>query len=249
VSHCGGDAAALEHGRRLAEARLALSTVKALRLAKRLYSYRELSRATGVPAPMLSRYVTGRSLPSPETAARILEALERLADPRRALAERMAETGGVIDTSVVLTEPLYLLLATLVFVKRFQGLGATRILVPEASGIPLAASLSLELELPFTVARRAQPGLQGWLCSHEAPIFCVPRGVLGRSDRIIIVDDIVETGRTLRALRRLAEGAGARIVAVAALVVVGEEWATVSGIPHVDALISLTKPASRVPGF
>jgi len=244
----------LGQGRRLSEARLVLSTVKALRLAKRLYSYRELSRATGVPAPLLSRYVAGRSLPSPETAARILGALERLADPRRALAQRIAETGGIIDTSVVLTEPLYLLLATLMFARRYQGLGATRVLVPEASGIPLAASLSLELETPFTVARRAAaPGAPGagggWLCSGGSPAFCVPRGVLGRSDRVVIVDDIVETGRTLRALRTLAEEAGAQVVAVAALVVVGEKWATVSGLPRVDALINLTKPASRFPGF
>ncbi len=240
----------MDAGKRLAETRLVLATVKALRLAKRLYSYRELSRATGVPAPMLSRYVTGRSLPSPETATRILEGLERLADPRRALAERMAETGGLIDTSVVLTEPLYLLLATMHFARRYQGLGVTRILVPEASGIPLATSLALEMETPFTVARRAAPPLpRDSLCAGEGPVFCVPGKTIGRTDRIIIVDDIVETGRTLRALCQLAEKAGARIVAVAALVVVGEEWSTVSGIPHVDALINLTKPASRLPSL
>ena len=238
-----------ERGRRLSEASLVVFTVKALRLAKRLYSYRELSRATGLPAQMLSRYVTGRSLPSPENARRIIEGLRRLADPRKALAERMAETGGLIDTSVVLTEPLYLVMATLFFAERFSGSGATRILVPEASGIPLAASLSLELEIPFTVARRlAPPAPPGWRCSSD-PLYCIPRSSVTRSDRVLIVDDIVETGRTLRALRLLAEEAGAQVVGVAALVVVGEEWRQASGITRVEALIRLTKPATRLPGL
>jgi adenine/guanine phosphoribosyltransferase-like PRPP-binding protein len=233
---------------RLREASMVLATVKALRLAKRLYSYRELERATGVPAPMLSRYVTGRSLPSPEKARVILAGLMRLVDPRRALAERIAETGGVVDTSAVLAEPLYLEMATLYFAERHRGRGVTRILVPEASGIPLAASLSLELEVGFTVARRGRRG-RGWLCGGGEPVFCVPRGSLGRSDRVLIVDDIVETGRTLRALREIVEAAGAGLEAVVALVTVGEEWRSVSGIEEVDALIALGKPAARMPSF
>jgi len=236
-------------GRRLEEAALVLATVKALRLAKRLYSYRELERATGVPAPMLSRYVTGRSLPSPEKAAAMYEGLRRLADPRRALAERIAETGGVIDTGVVLAEPLYLEMATLHFARLYRGRGVTRILVPEASGIPLAASLSLELEVGFTVARRGRGGAPGLLCGGGSPVFCVPRGSLGRSDRVLIVDDIVETGRTLRALREIVEAAGASVVAVAALVTVGEEWRAASGFDAVDALVAIGKPAARLPGL
>lgn len=236
---------------RLERARLSLNVAAALRLAKRKYSYRELSRATGAPAPLLSRYVTGKSLPSPEKAVEILEGLWRLADPRRALAERMAETGGVLDTSVVLTEPLYLLLVTLYYARRLQGKRITRILVPEASGIPLAASLSLALETPFTVARRRLGLPEEEQCSPGEPSFCIPRGALGRSDRVLIVDDIVETGRTLRALRMLVEEARARIEAVAAIAVVGEEWRETSGVDQVDALIYLTKPGMkrRMPGL
>ncbi|KSW11578.1 hypothetical protein CF15_01725 [Pyrodictium occultum] len=240
-----------KRGGRLERAQLSTVVAAALRLAKRRYSYRELSKATGVPAPLLSRYVTGRSLPGPEKAGAILEGLWRLADPRRALAERMAETGGVLDTSIVLTDPLYLLLATLYYTRRLQGRGVTRILVPEASGIPLATSLSLALETPFTVARRRRPGLEGYDCSPGEPSFCIPRGTLGRSDRVLVVDDIVETGRTLRALRLLVERARARLEAVAAVAVVGEEWRETSGVEEVEALIHLTKPgmSRRMPGL
>ncbi|NOZ88681.1 MAG: helix-turn-helix domain-containing protein [Crenarchaeota archaeon] len=239
-----------EKGRRFEEASLVLAVAKALRLAKQRFTYRELSAATGVQAPLLSRYVTGRSLPSPETAARILEGLERLADPRRALAERMAETGGLVDTTVVLTDPLYLLLATLHFARRHRGRRVTRILVPEASGIPLATMLAEELETPLTLARRAPAaGGGGGLCSRTPPVFCVEPKSIGRSDRVLVVDDIVETGATLRALREIIEAAGATLAGVAALVAVGEEWREVSGVGEVDALITIRKRAGRLPSI
>jgi len=235
--------------RRFEEARLVLVTVEALRLAKQRYSYRELSLATGVPAPHLSRYVTGRGLPSPEKARQILEGVWRLANPRRAIAERLAETGGVLDTSTVLTDPLYLLLASIFFMQRIDPGSVTRILVPEASGIPFATTLSLALEKPFTVARRG-PVLGDEVCSDTVPSFCIPRGALSRSDTVLIVDDIVETGRTLRALRDLAEKTGARIHGVAALIVVGEEWRETSGLEEIHALVELTKPgAKRIPSL
>ena len=226
-----------------------LVVVEALRLAKQRYSYRELSLATGVPAPHLSRYVTGRGLPSPEKAREILGGLWRLANPRKALAERLAETGGVLDTSIVLTDPLHLLLTALYFMERIDPGKVTRILVPEASGIPFATTLSLSLEKPFTVARRG-PVLGNEVCSDTVPSFCIPRGSLTRADTVLIVDDIVETGRTLQAMRNLAEKTGAKIHRVAALVVVGEEWRETSSLHEIEALVTLTKPGTkRVPSL
>ncbi|RUM46791.1 MAG: hypothetical protein DSY37_04320 [Hyperthermus sp.] len=241
--------------KRFEEARTVIAVVKALRLAKKLYSYRELSAFTGVRAPTLSMYVSGRSMPSLETAKDILAGLLRLVDPRKRLAERLVETGGAVDTSSVLTEPLYLLMATIHFANLYRGRRVTRILVPEASGIPLATSLSLELEVPFTLARRypykpAQSHEARHVCSTSGPpFFCVERDSIGRTDSVLIVDDIVETGRTLRALREIVEDRKASIAGVATLVVIGEEWMHESGISHVDTLIMLRKPASRLPSM
>ena len=236
-------------GDRYREASLILSVVKALRLAKQRYTYRELAAATGIPAPNLSRYITGRSLPAPDTARRILEGLQRLADPRKQLAQRMAETGGLVDTTAVLTDPLSLLLATLHYASKYKDHGITRILVPEASGIPLATMLSQELETPYTLARKTQNPQPGSQCSTSTPVLCIPKGSLTRTDRVLIVDDIVETGATLRALREIIEKTGAKLAAVAALVAVGEQWKKTSGIQEVDALINLTKPAKRLPSL
>ncbi|BEP17964.1 phosphoribosyltransferase family protein [Pyrofollis japonicus] len=249
VAVLGGVGLVVVPSRRFDEARFVLMVVEALRLAKQRHSYRELSRATGIPAPHLSRYVTGRGLPSPEKAKVILDAIWRLENPRRVLAERLAETGGVLDTSVILTDPLYLLLVSLHYADKIRGKNITRILVPEASGIPFATAMSMVIERPFTVARRG-PITDSDVCSSTIPSFCIPRNTLSRTDNVLIVDDIVETGKTLKALRDLVERSGARIAHIAAIVVVGEEWVEISGFREVDALVILTKPgARRVPSL
>jgi adenine phosphoribosyltransferase len=232
----------LTGGGRLGSTGFTVLAVSVLKLAKARFSYRELSAATGIPSHQLARYVSGRSLPRLETAERIVEGVWRLADPRRALAERLVETGGVLDTSVVLTDPLYLLLVSLHYARKLAGYNPTRIVVPEASGIPLASSLSIVMGLPFTVARRDR---EGWICSSSRPRFCIPPGSVSRGDRIVIVDDIVETGMTIRAVEEAVSHAHAKVYAVAALVVVGDEWRERVGVSKVESLVYLRKPEMR----
>ncbi len=243
LMHSGTVAAMLmAGGSRFGSVSFTVVSVAALKLAKERFSYRELSAATGVPAHQLARYVSGRSLPRPETAARIFEGLWRLADPRRALAERLAETGGVLDTTVVLTDPLYLLLVSIYYAERLAELRPTRIVVPEASGIPLASTLSIVSGIPFTVARRERPG---WICGGDTLRFCIPPRAVSRGDRVIVVDDILETGATLSAVEEAVGRAGARVLAVAALVVVGEEWRRKTRVERVESLVFLHKPEMK----
>jgi adenine/guanine phosphoribosyltransferase-like PRPP-binding protein len=232
-----------ELGSRFARTSFIVLTVSALRLAKMRYSYRELSTAIGIPSHQIARYVNGHTLPRYETAVRILEGLWKIADPRRALAERLAETGGTLDTSVVLTNPLYLLLISLYYAGRLVRLRPTRIVVPEASGIPLASTLSIVIGVPFTVARRKRPG---WICSERGPVeFCIPPGSISRGDRVVIVDDILETGSTASAVEEVIEKAGGRVCAIAALVAVGDEWKLKVKASRIICMVHLRKPEMK----
>ena len=226
-----------------------LLVAEALRVAKKFYSYRELSRITGIPEGMLSRYVTGHVIPSIEQAERIWRALEKALDPRRIVAERIRELGGLIDLTPILTNPLTLRIISVYFYNRLAGKNITRILVPETSGITLATTLAMVFDVPMAIARRVRDNpyedyIEG---SYVEPpshyvVFYVPRRQLSRGDRVLVVDDIIQTGRTLAALRRIVEEAGARITAVAALVVVGDEWRRRAGIEEVEALVTIGKP-------
>ena len=78
-----------------------------------------------------------------------------------------------------------------------------KIVTMEAMGIPLAASLSITMNIPFTIIRKRRYGLPG---EHHVKqqtgyskndLFI---NGLGKGDEIVIVDDVLSTGGTLQAV-------------------------------------------------
>ena len=223
---------------------------EALRLLKRMYPYSLLSKMTGIPESVLSRYVTGHTVPSLDQAKRILDHVEKIVSLRRAIIERLNSLQGLVDLSPILGDPLMLRLIGMYFYRKFQDKNVTKILVPETSGIPIATTLSLVFEVPMVVARRRPSNpFEDYVCEKfvEPPssyiVFYVPRGTFTRRDRVLVVDDIVQTGRTLHVMKKIVENVGAILVGVAAMVVVGEEWKKRSGINDIEALVYIRKPS------
>jgi len=232
---------------RLEKLRFRLLVVDALRAAKARYSYRELSEATGVDATLLARYVGGSMVPSYEHAVEIWRGLRRLLDPAREVLAALRRYGGLLDLTSVVTDPLMLRLIALEFLERFRGENITRILVPETSGIPLAAAMALHFNARLVIARRRKENpLEEYIEGHivESPrvsrIFYVPRSSIGRRDNVLIVDDVVQTGYTLSVMEKIVEAAGARLAGVAAVVVIGEEWRRRLKARRVEALLSIS---------
>ncbi len=222
---------------------------EALRLAKKFYTYRELSRITGLPESVLSRYIMGHTIPSIDQAQRIWSAIKRAIDPKRVVVDRIKELGGLIDLSPILSDPLYLRMISIYFYEKFSSDNITKIIVPEASGISLATALSMVFEVPMVIARRMKENPYEEYIEEafvEPPsnyiVFYVPRKSIRRDDRFLVVDDIVQTGRTLGTVRRIVEKGGARIVGVAAIVVIGDEWKKRAGIERIEALVRIGKP-------
>ena len=54
-----------------------LMTIDLLRTAKKRYTYRELSKETGLPVTVLSRYAKGHVLPNTKRARRLWEILKK----------------------------------------------------------------------------------------------------------------------------------------------------------------------------
>ena len=112
--------------------------------------------------------------------------------------------------------------------ERFTGARPTRILTAEVSGIIPAAMTGLALgNVPAVYARKHKPiTMREPVYVDSAPshtkggetLLMVSPEFLAAGDRVLIVDDFLATGRTIDALARIVQSAGAELIGIAAVV-------------------------------
>ena len=94
------------------------------------------------------------------------------------------------------------------------------LLAPEAMGIPVAAGLALRTGLPFLVARRKPYGLPGEIALTRSTGYSVSGlyiNGLEPGERVAFVDDVLDTGGTLRAVAEALRGAGVELTEAGAV--------------------------------
>lgn len=111
--------------------------------------------------------------------------------------------------------------------RRFQHIGATKVLTAEISGIAPALTTALNLGLPVVYARKQKPITmpdQVFLTlspSHTkgrmVELIVSPEYLAG-GEKVLIIDDFLASGATILGLVRLAQTAGAQIVGIGALI-------------------------------
>lgn len=92
-----------------------------------------------------------------------------------------------------------------------------KIVTVEAMGIPLATPLSLDLNIPFTIIRKKSYGLQGEVSVEQVTGYAKSKlyiNGLNKGDKIVIVDDVLSTGGTLRAVIKALQTLGVIIKGV-----------------------------------
>jgi len=224
--------------------------VEALRAARRLlpYSYRQLSKELDFDETLLARYSSGLSVPSYEQAVELMKALRKVLDPAKLALSRAGEFKGFLDLTPILSDPYMLKILAIEFYERFKGREVNKILVPETSGITLATAMAMVFDATLVIARRSKdnPVIE-YIEEHivEPPtvknIFYIPRGSLKGSDRVLIVDDIIQSGLTLAVMKRFIDRTGAKLQGVAAIVVIGDEWKKRVDIDNVEAIVRISK--------
>lgn len=125
-------------------------------------------------------------------------------------------------------DPLLMEEAGEVIAARFAAARPTRILTAEVSGIIPATMAGKALgNLPVVYARKHKPiTMREPVFVDSAPshtkggevMLMVSPEFLSAADRILIVDDFLATGRTIDALARIVQSAGAELVGIAAIV-------------------------------
>lgn len=78
-----------------------------------------------------------------------------------------------------------------------------RIVTMEAMGIPIATALSMKMGIPFTIIRKRSYNLPNEVSVEQVTGYSKSNmyiNGLNKGDRIVIVDDVLSTGGTLRAV-------------------------------------------------
>ena len=113
------------------------------------------------------------------------------------------------------------------FARRFENIGATKILTAEISGIAPAVTTAMHLGLPVVYARKRKPiTMPDQVFLTLAPSHTKGRTVelivspeyLAGGEKVLIIDDFLASGSTILGLVRLAQTAGAHIVGIGTLV-------------------------------
>ncbi len=107
------------------------------------------------------------------------------------------------------------------FQRRFAGCGVNKILTIEASGIGIACITAQSFQCPVVFAKKSQTkNIAGDVYTTKVESFThgriydviVSRKFLGRSDRVLIIDDFLANGAALKGLIDLVDQAGAQLV-------------------------------------
>lgn len=95
--------------------------------------------------------------------------------------------------------------------------GVDKIVVVEAMGIHIGSVLSTMTDLPMTIMRKREYRLPGEVAVHQTTGYSKGELYLNgiqKGDRVVIVDDVISTGGTMRALLQALSIAGAEVTDV-----------------------------------
>jgi adenine phosphoribosyltransferase len=128
--------------------------------------------------------------------------------------------------------------------KRLKTVKFDILVTAEAKSIPLAYALSVATKKPYVILRKTYKLYMGDALTAET--LSITTGepqtlILDEKDRklmkgkkIVLVDDVISTGSTLQGMHMIAEKAGAKIVAEAAILTEGErsKWDSIISLGH-----------------
>jgi xanthine phosphoribosyltransferase len=162
------------------------------------------------------------TLSDQEAAMKELE--ERILRDGKSLGGGILKVDSFVNHQV---DPLLMDACGREFARLFAGVGATKVLTAEISGIAPALTTAIHLGLPVVYARKHKPiTMPDQVYLTLAPSHTKGRMVelivspeyLANGEKVLIIDDFLASGQTILGLVRLAEASGAKIVGIGALI-------------------------------
>ncbi|WP_461866472.1 phosphoribosyltransferase family protein [Thermococcus sp.] len=207
-----------------------LRLVTLLKILKKSYTYEELSKITNLPITVLNRYVRGKVLPSSERTKELLKMLSSYVNLEEEVKKRIKfDERGFFDNMMVLSDtPLMSLIAEEV-ASRYIDKDVTKILTAATDGIPLGVHIAKELNVEVVYAKKKKEvGVEKFYevsyipsASGSVTTLYLPHWALKKGEKVLIVDDVIRSGETQKALVEMCHQAGAIPVGMFFLISVG----------------------------
>lgn len=210
-----------------------MKSVELLKILKKNHTYEELSKITKLPVTVLNRYVKGHVLPSKNRADELFEIFGKSFDIKEEVSRRIEFDGrGYFDNTELLGDTLFMRVVAQMVSEKFAGEKISKVLTAAVDGIPIATHIANQLEAQLIIAKRTREvGVSKFIEESYVPSFSgvlmtlyLPKASLTSRDNVLIVDDIIRSGETQRALVNIAEKSGAKIVGIFFLVSIGKNW-------------------------
>lgn len=126
---------------------------------------------------------------------------------------------------------------------------ADALVTPEVKSIPLAYELSRRMEIPYVVARKIKKPYMVESLSHKVVSITTgkPQTIwlngkdkkILKDKKVILVDDVVSTGSTLKGLKNLMKKAGAKVIAEAVVFTEGDrkKWKKIISLGNLPVFV------------
>lgn len=209
-----------------------MKAVEYLRMLKGEYTYAELTEIFDLPASVLNRYIMGKVIPTEERAQVFTREFRKRYSVKEEIRKRIVRDGeGYFDNSSILYDVLLLREIAEHAVERFPE--TRKVLTSETDGIPVAYMIAQRLGVNAVYARKKREvGVTNYIEETYVPSssgtlmsLYLPTNAIQKNEKVLIVDDVVRTGETQRALIKLAEKSGAFIYGVFVVICIGEAGA------------------------
>jgi adenine/guanine phosphoribosyltransferase-like PRPP-binding protein len=197
-----------------------LSAIEILSSLKRSRKYSELESIFSLPTSVLCRYVTRRVLPSLDRAEHIIQLFKE-----RFLIEEVNRRITIHDGFAKMVDILYdtqlLKLIAAVVSDEYSGTDVTKVLTIEVNGVPMAIQVANEFGAAALIVKKTKSiGVSAFIEeklireSARVESLYLPKYSIKPSDKVLLVDDVIRSGKTQLSLARIASSGGASIVGV-----------------------------------
>jgi len=220
---------------------LRLKAITLLRLVKQRLKYQELTKITGVDQPTLSKYFYGTALPSSKRAKQLIDALRKNINIAEEVEYALKKGVMIVPDggSVFIKNPDLVNLIVYEAYEKYKDKDVDKILSVEDGGLLFAALIASLLKVKLVYAMRGYGAYSGNILEERywpykskngevinprlKQLLTLPKEAIKENERVILVDDVVWSGETLRALARFVKRARGKIVAAFCLAAISEE--------------------------